>query len=165
MEVAGESRPDVLVVGAGASAVLLVRALRAAGVPAGTAIAVVGDGPEPGRGVAYSTPDPGHLLNVRAGRLSVDAADRDHFVAWLARNGYGGAAGDYVSRQVYGAYLADALDEVRRDPALTVDVVDGVVEELQPWSDGIEARLADGQTMVAQHVVLASGPPPGPAPT
>jgi uncharacterized NAD(P)/FAD-binding protein YdhS len=38
-----------------------------------------------GRGLAYSTGNPNHLLNVRAANMSAFAADRRHFVRWLWR--------------------------------------------------------------------------------
>ena len=38
-----------------------------------------------GRGLAYSTTNPNHLLNVRAGNMSAFPDRADHFVAWLGR--------------------------------------------------------------------------------
>ena len=37
-----------------------------------------------GRGPAYATGNPNHLLNVRAGNMSAFPDQPDHFVAWLA---------------------------------------------------------------------------------
>src|SRR5690606_2740695 len=44
--------------------------------------------PEVGRGIAYSTAPPGHLLNVRAANMSALPDEPDHFLKWLARQGY-----------------------------------------------------------------------------
>ena len=38
-----------------------------------------------GRGLAYSTGNPNHLLNVRAGNMSAYSDQPDHFVEWLRR--------------------------------------------------------------------------------
>src|SRR5262245_51034921 len=38
-----------------------------------------------GRGLAFSTGNPNHLLNVRAGNMSAYANEPDHFVQWLRR--------------------------------------------------------------------------------
>ncbi len=37
-----------------------------------------------GRGVAYSTKESNHLLNVRASNMSAFPDDPDHFVTWLS---------------------------------------------------------------------------------
>src|SRR5580704_18103050 len=39
-----------------------------------------------GRGVAYATVDPAHLLNVPAGKLSVAQTSPDDFTRWLRRH-------------------------------------------------------------------------------
>ena len=105
------SRRTLIVCGDGASAVLLVCALaRQAGQ--GLSIVIIGRNSEAGRGIAYSTANPNHLLNVPAARMSADINRPDQFVQWLDSHGI--AARDwphgFVSRALYGAYLSELLE-------------------------------------------------------
>lgn len=60
---------------------------------------------ELGRGAAYGTRHGEHVLNTRARAMSLDPDDPDHFVRWL---GVRGGPADFVSRRLYGDYVAEA---------------------------------------------------------
>ena len=130
------------VIGAGASGVL--QALHLA--RAGAAVTLIDRGPAPGRGVAYSTTRPEHLLNVPARRMSAFSDDPDHFMRWYGARA-GGGPEDFAPRMLYGDYLAGLLAEAGIAPVQgeAVDVEDGGV------------RLADGRAVAADAVVLAPG--------
>jgi uncharacterized NAD(P)/FAD-binding protein YdhS len=69
-----------------------------------------------GRGVAYATDDSRHLLNVRVANMSAFPDQSDHLLQWLGREGTGrGVACPtpfcFIPRGVYGAYLADLVQE------------------------------------------------------
>ncbi len=57
------------------------------------------------KGMAYATKNINHLLNVRAKNMSALESDKDHFVTWLAQNGYKYGAQDFVPRAIYNLYL------------------------------------------------------------
>ena len=59
---------------------------------AGRRSVLVEGGGRTARGVAYSTPEPAHLLNVRAEGMSAWAGEPDHFARGSKREG-GDAAG------------------------------------------------------------------------
>jgi len=152
----------VVIVGGGASGVLAaVRFLMAPEPPSEVVLVERGEGL--GRGVAYSTPNRRHVLNVPAGRMSALPEDPDHFVRWLAAR-EGGArvhAQTYAARSDYGRYLGELLDEAERSAKGVIlrRVADAAVKvEL----DGPRARvtLAGGETIDASRVVLALGNPP-----
>ncbi len=144
---------DIAVVGAGAAATLLASALRRCPGGDDLAVTVIGTGHPPGRGVAYNTPDATHRMNVPARRLSVDADGSDHLSRWL-----GVDAEDHVARSDYGAYLAAQLT------ASGASIVEGRVEALHPTAGGWSAAIDGAPALTARHVVLATGPPPGPGP-
>ena len=144
---------DVLVVGGGASGALAAVNLTAAGFT----VAVADDADELGRGVAYSTPDPTHLLNVAAGSMSAFCDRPAHFVEWARDAGVDASAASFVPRRVYGDYLASLT---RRSSI--VHVRDRVVALDATRQDRIYASLRNGGTISAPDVVLAPGnPPPG----
>lgn len=108
-----QSISRVAVIGGGASGTLLaVQVLRASPVPLD--VLLVEPAPRVGRGRAYDTPEPTHLLNAPAGRMSALPADPDHFARWLERFGVEGAAGRFVPRQLYGMYLEETLADACR---------------------------------------------------
>jgi len=107
-------RPStVAVIGAGASGVLTAaQLLRQAGGGTGPlGVALVGPTPEPGRGAAYGTTHPTHLLNVRVERMSAFPDDPDHLFRWGEARGLPLRVGDFIPRRLYGAYLEDVLHE------------------------------------------------------
>ena len=103
-----------------------------------------------GRGIAYATPDPRHLLNVPAGSMSaVEGAPKD-LLEWAHRNGIAAEAADYLPRNVYGDYLEDLLattadDRLTRAADEAVDI------------DGDAVLTRGGLRLEADAVVLAAG--------
>ena len=74
------------IIGGGASgAVLAACLLRRVGPD--TEIVLIEKRKEIGRGLAFSTWDPNHLLNVRSGNMSAYADQPDHFYEWLRIHG------------------------------------------------------------------------------
>jgi uncharacterized NAD(P)/FAD-binding protein YdhS len=99
----------VAIVGGGASGTLTAKAL--AGVPGLGPLTLVDVGGAFARGVAYSTEDPVHLLNVPAGRMSAFADQPSHLLAWLSSRGEPADPEAFIPRRLYGAYLGSLLQE------------------------------------------------------
>jgi hypothetical protein len=62
------------------------------------------------KGVAYSTKNPNHLLNVPAIGMGVVFEGREDFFEWLCAKGYNYQKTDFVPRQIFGIYLEEILD-------------------------------------------------------
>lgn len=132
----------VAVIGAGASGALQALHLSQAGAK----VSLIERGPAPGRGVAYGTVRPEHLLNVPARRMSALSDDPDHFTRWLEARA-GGGPEDFAPRMLYGDYLVALLAEAG------IEAVRGEAVDLA----GGAVRLADGRAVTADAVVLAPG--------
>ncbi|MFJ7069657.1 FAD/NAD(P)-binding protein [Streptomyces sp. NPDC101115] len=155
------------VVGAGAAGALVAVQLCEAAARRRTPLdlVLVDPAPEAGRGIAYATDVPEHRLNVPVGGMSCYPDDPGHFQRWLSCHGEPSVtAADFASRYRYGSYLADTLGRaiiaahgrvsVRRLRTRATGCADAAGGRL-------ELRLADGGTVTADSVVLATGPAPG----
>ena len=108
-----------------------------------------------GCGVAYSTSDPGHLLNTRVANMSAFPDDPDHFRRWLAAHGQEATGACFVSRATYGAYMTDLLAPLSTDGRLRC--LRATCTRLVTTRAGIAAHLDDGQIVPADRAVLATG--------
>ncbi|WP_354638578.1 FAD/NAD(P)-binding protein [Kitasatospora camelliae] len=114
--------PRFAVAGMGATGVgvfvALVRSLLDGGRAEGCEVHIFETGERLGAGVAYSTPHDCHLLNMRAGTMSVQADDPDHFVRWLAGRQDAPAEAKeatYVPRRLFASYLQEHFGEALRE--------------------------------------------------
>lgn len=167
---------SVAIVGCGASGLLVaVQLMRQAQGP--LEIRLYGRDPFPGRGVAYGTTWPGHLLNVPAGNMSALPDDPAHLLRWLTAPRADGAAPlptaterTFTPRPLYGSYLADLLREAEAAAPRGVRLnrrVARVDRLLRAPSGGGRWRIQsdDDEVFDADAVVLAVGvPPPAPLP-
>lgn len=138
----------VAIVGAGASGTILALHLRRAGFPR---VILVERAREPGRGIAYGSRRPEHLLNVPARRMSVWPDDPDEFARrWTE---LGGGAEGYAPRAAFGDYLAGRLEKERDG----IEIVTGEAVDVATDGAGQVVRLADRRCVEAEVVVLAMG--------
>src|SRR4051812_50113341 len=100
-----DGRVPVAIIGGGFSGTMMAAQLARRGI--GSAL-IDGSG-RAGRGVAYSTMEPAHLLNVRAEGMSAWAGEPDHFAKRFAAEG--GDRRGFAERRLFGRYLREILDE------------------------------------------------------
>ncbi len=147
-------RYDIAVAGAGFSGLMTVAGImrRAEGK-----LRIFWTDPEAalGFGLAYSTYEPHHLLNVRADRMGAWADGIDDFWRWLQKS-YPGQyqAGDFAPRRIYGEYLGAIRDRFDMVPLETLRVK-SAKREGDVW-----ALRAGKRRITARHLVLATGNPP-----
>ena len=158
----------IAVIGAGFSgtiaALQLLRRL-----PADQPVLLCERSPDFARGVAYSTGDNDHLLNVRAANMSALSDEPLHFQEWLARRTGNGQvpeglhdteAGLFASRGLYGKYLRSILDYAMRETAGHAQLrllPDDVLDIVSTDQGGYELICAGGQRLPVSGVVLAVG--------
>jgi uncharacterized NAD(P)/FAD-binding protein YdhS len=161
----------IAIVGAGFSGTLLaLHLLRRC--PPGSKIILIERGLQFGRGAAYATGNPSHLLNVPAGKMSA-FHDRPHdFAEWLQaqpdRQLAGPATeGSFVPRQVFGNYVRHLLNQEIKTPSQSVDLelLRGDAERIDHEGDEVVLHLDRRRTLRADIGVLAVGnfPPESPA--
>src|SRR5438067_4897412 len=143
-----DRQAPVAILGGGFSGTILAAQLARRGIGS---VLIDGSG-RLGKGVAYSTTEPAHLLNVPAEGMSAWAGEPDHFVRRFEAEG--GDRRGFAQRRLFGRYLGELLDE-----AVATGLVEpinarvlGAARAEQGWS----LALDDGSTLSAAAVVLAS---------
>ncbi|UST93987.1 FAD/NAD(P)-binding protein [Pseudomonas siliginis] len=119
------------------------------------------------RGLAYGTSSSKHLLNVPAGNMSALVDDPDSFLRYCQVRAPDTTSSSFVSRKLYGDYLATLLEDAEKDFGRPTDVVRICAEvvSLKPQDQGAQIELSSGERILADHVILAFGhfPPRTPA--
>jgi len=163
---ASAGKPALLVVGAGFSgtltAVHLARLARSAARD--VRIVLCEQGTSVGRGRAYATSSPLHLLNVPAGRMSAFSGEPAHFLDHARERDPAAAPGDFLPRALYGGYVQEILDREARAAEGRIEVTLDEVVDLDPLDRGLRATFASGAARDARAVVLATGHPLPPPP-
>ncbi|CAN7614684.1 FAD/NAD(P)-binding protein [Phenylobacterium sp. LjRoot219] len=143
----------VVIVGGGFSGLLTaIHLLRA---DRDVAVRLIERAPQFGRGRAYATRDPGHLLNVRAANMSAFPDQPAHFVDWL---GGGPGAGEwFAGRGRYGDYLQDLLRRTLAAQSGRLLLEQDEAVRVRRVRRGFAVDLALGRSIEAGAVVLAMG--------
>ncbi|MGU3540574.1 FAD/NAD(P)-binding protein [Methylobacterium sp. A54F] len=159
-----QARPlPIAVIGAGFSGTMAALQLLAA-LPPDRPVLLCERADRFGRGLAYATGNPDHLLNVRAANMSAFPDRPGHFEGWLAalEPGTEGVratpAGTFAARGLYGRYLTELLAEaVTGRDAGRLRLVNEAVVDLAPAPDGFALRLEGGSGHRVAGAVLAVG--------
>ena len=144
-----DRRTAVAIVGGGASGTILAAQLARRGI---RSILIDGSG-RMGRGVAYSTTEPAHLLNVRAEGMSAVAGEPDHFAQ--AFEAEGGDRRGFAQRRFFARYLSDILDEAVAGGC--AQPVEATAVGATRADSGWRLDFDDGSSADADALVLAVG--------
>jgi uncharacterized NAD(P)/FAD-binding protein YdhS len=121
----------------------------------------------PGRGVAYGTRSPLHLLNVRAASMGMFASRPSGFLEYMQKIDPGISGTDFLPRCWYGDYLeaetATALARAKGN-GHDVRVVPYNVEAVVPENDGVTLFQGESQTRVDAAVLALGALEPRPLP-
>ena len=157
----------IAIVGAGFSGTLLaLHLLRRC--PATTKLVLIERNSQFGRGLAYSTGNPSHILNVPAARMSAFHDQPEHFVTWLTNQPEAASSGpqSFAPRQLFGAYIRGLLnEEIKRSGKERLELVRGDVTGLDRTGSPLVLTLDRDRLIKADFAVLAVGNfPPEPVP-
>jgi uncharacterized NAD(P)/FAD-binding protein YdhS len=156
----------VTIVGGGLSGAAIAYHLGIASVERFVEITVVEPRETLGMGLAYSTEEPTHRINVRASKMTIRIDEPHDFVDWLARPEGPVLSAEtatpegelFPQRRIFGQYVADRLR-----PFLALDVIKHVrasVVDIEPTASGYGLALSTESDLEADAVVLATTHPP-----
>lgn len=124
-----------------------------------------------GRGLAYSTPEPSHLLNVPCGKMGARPDDIGGFHRWAEQalaSEYPDTIGPdaFLPRGDFGRYVEAELHEASRlaHTQVTLERHHGRISDITHGSHGAELKLASGEAIRADQVILAVGSGPARVP-
>jgi uncharacterized NAD(P)/FAD-binding protein YdhS len=113
-----------------------------------------------GRGVAYSTNDDHHLLNVRAGGMGLYADQDEEFLQHAARGNAAVHGTDFLPRRVFGDFIEAQVRKrvesaAQKGRRFAVHAAEAL--RIDPRTHGYDIRLSDRTVLRADAVVLAVG--------
>ena len=162
-------RPIVIVGGGFSGLAVATRLLRA--LPARHSVLLYERAHAFGRGLAYSTANPDHLLNLRASHMSAEPDHAADFAEWLARSDFDAderagirvtEAGTFAARGLFGRYLSERLARLAEERQDRLTLVREAIIDLEPAPGGFVAHRAGGGRIPIAGAVLAMGNLAGP---
>jgi uncharacterized NAD(P)/FAD-binding protein YdhS len=111
-----------------------------------------------GRGLAYGSGGEQWLLNVPAGRLSIDPARPGDFHAWALESALSSSPDAFLPRSWFGRYTAERLDQaVRSNRHVELTRVRDHATGLVVHDHGVRLATSHRATIEADQAVLALG--------
>ncbi|RTL49634.1 MAG: hydroxyacylglutathione hydrolase [Bradyrhizobiaceae bacterium] len=152
------SSPVVAIIGGGFSGASVAWHLHEI-VPDGLRVVIVEPHADIGRGLAYSSQDPSHRINIPAKRMNIGAGQETHFHDWLVAGNYAAADPEakidaeklYPTRQAFGSYVKDQIESL----GASIVHVQSRAIALERDGKGWRIRCANGETIEADIAVLA----------
>lgn len=148
----------LIIIGAGFSGVVAaIEFMRHA--PDGAKVTMVNRSGRMARGLAYGTSSQHHLLNVPAGNMSAILDEPDSFLSFCQNTRSDIHSGSFVPRAVYGAYLENLLAsaEAQNAPRVACERITGDIVSIEKQGSDVTLKLASGEQLTADHVILAFG--------
>ena len=154
----------VVIVGGGFSGAALAAYLLRFG-PASVAIDIVEPRSRLGGGIAHDDVEMVHILNVPAEKMSLWGDRPLAFWNWAKQHGpqlgwpktAGAGKGAYLPRSLFGHYMRAELEALRGPSSSRFCHHQSAAQYLAATDDGFELRLANGDGVLADVVVLATG--------
>lgn len=151
---------SVIIIGGGASGVLMAAQLL--GQSSDTSVRIFERSGDIGTGIAYSTQNPNHLLNVRASNMSAFPDKPDHFLNWLTSNTETLSASEwqpqsFAPRAFYRLYLQNLLQPYLTSEQQRLFIESSEVSDVAIESGRPQVTSSSGERFPADAVIIATG--------
>ena len=151
----------LVIIGSGFASFCLVAHLLKTHAVKATDITIIGPRPF-GYGAAYGATHDDYRLNVRAQIMRIFSGQPDDFLNWAATelkdNEAHNPQGAFYRRSDFARYLSHLRKRIKGFDAL--NFMDMQVASLAPDKQRWQLHLANGDSLMADHLVLATGNPP-----
>ncbi|GGB76973.1 FAD/NAD(P)-binding protein [Dyadobacter sediminis] len=144
---------------------------RIAGLHQQVSITIIEENQEVGKGLAFGTKQPGHILNTQADLMGIHYTEPQHFSEWLIENAESvedevvdnqGRNEAFTTRRLYGDYLKAQFDhyfELAQKEGMQVEIIHASALEVEKTRDGFTVHLSGEKTHSCHYLILAPGTP------
>jgi uncharacterized NAD(P)/FAD-binding protein YdhS len=134
-------------------------------------ITIIEENREVGKGLAFGTKQPGHILNTQADLMGIHFTEPAHFSEWLQEHDAHvgdevvdnqGEVNAFTTRRLYGDYLKEQFDhyfKLAQKEGMAVEVIRACATAVEETKDGYTVRFSDGKLHTCTYLVLAPGTP------
>lgn len=149
----------ITIIGGGASGTLLALNLLKHRGDDRLEVNLVEKRPHIGRGVAFSTEQDVHLLNVPAAKMGAYPEDVEHFHQWLNANGLEYPPNGFVPRRMFGEYLREQLEQANKTKSenVALNIFDDEAVDVEMHDGKVSVHLVSGDHIFSEKAVLAFG--------
>ena len=166
---------NITIIGGGACGISLFielfLQLRILGRHRQVSITIIEENDQVGKGLAFGTQQPGHILNTQAQLMGIHFTEPEHFSEWLKKHDT--RVGDevvdnqgqdeaFTTRRLYGDYLQEQFDfyfELAKKEGMQLNLIHASAKEVSALENGYDVKLSDGNVHSCQYLVLALGTP------
>ncbi|HEV7382285.1 MAG TPA: FAD/NAD(P)-binding protein, partial [Dyadobacter sp.] len=132
---------------------------------------IIEENKEVGKGLAFGTKQPGHILNTQANLMGIHVDEPEHFSDWLIENEHQveaevvdnkGRHEAFATRRLYGDYLKSQFEcylKLSKKEGMDVSVIHAQAENISKLKSGFKINLANGESHKTDFVLLAPGTP------
>jgi uncharacterized NAD(P)/FAD-binding protein YdhS len=158
------NKPVIAIIGGGfCGSSILIQIIRQSRIPL-ELILINKDNPL-SKGIAYSSYNPKHILNVPASKMSAFPDEPDNFINWVkSKPEYSEYDNEelndrFMPRVIYGKYLKELFENTLKElPAnITLKIIEDEVTDVIPSETGSDIILKNGDPLKADKVILALG--------
>jgi uncharacterized NAD(P)/FAD-binding protein YdhS len=166
---------NITIIGGGACGISafieLFLQLRIAGHHREISITIIEENEEVGKGLAFGTKQPGHILNTQADLMGIHYTEPQHFSEWLIEHesrveqevvDNQGRNEAFTTRRLYGDYLKEQFEhyfKLATQEGMEVQVIHARAEKVERLENGFEVQLFNHKPNKCDLLLLAPGTP------
>ena len=111
-------------------------------------------------GLAYSTKQSSHLLNMSISTMSAVASEDKHLHEWLINKGYYKDKNSYIARRCYLAYLNDLYDETLENAKnlnIEINIICGCATNIELINNIFSIEINNDDKIMSDYLILSIG--------
>ena len=166
---------NITIIGGGACGISafieLFLQLRIANLHKSVSITIIEENKEVGKGLAFGTKQPGHILNTQADLMGIHLAEPEHFSEWLKEHSTRisnevvdneGQDEAFTTRRLYGDYLQEQFtyySKLAKSEGMQAEVIHASATSVSVTDNGYIVHMTERKKHSCHYLILAPGTP------